>query len=101
MLYDFNSINHPNLMGARRSCGQYLHINLSISTDLKYLIVSFDVQLELLFGLSGVFTIMCMCNFTPQFYFGHKSCKSFKASIQPKSSDYIISYPTTNPNHPP
>jgi len=22
MLYDFNSINHPNLMGARRSCGQ-------------------------------------------------------------------------------
>jgi hypothetical protein len=23
MLYDLNSINHPNLMGARRSCGQY------------------------------------------------------------------------------
>jgi hypothetical protein len=22
MLYDFNSINHPKLMGARRSCGQ-------------------------------------------------------------------------------
>jgi hypothetical protein len=22
-LYDFNSINHPNLMGARRSCGQF------------------------------------------------------------------------------
>ncbi len=21
-LYDLNSINHPNLMGARRSCGQ-------------------------------------------------------------------------------
>ena len=24
MLYDFNSINHPNLMGARRSCGQWI-----------------------------------------------------------------------------
>ncbi len=23
MLYDFNSINHPNLMGARCSCGQF------------------------------------------------------------------------------
>jgi hypothetical protein len=23
VLYDFNSINHPNLMGARRSCGQF------------------------------------------------------------------------------
>jgi hypothetical protein len=22
MLYDFNSINHPKLMGAHRSCGQ-------------------------------------------------------------------------------
>ncbi len=25
MLYDLNSINHPNLMGARRSCGQYIN----------------------------------------------------------------------------
>jgi hypothetical protein len=26
MLYDFNSVNHPNLMGARRSCGQFYSI---------------------------------------------------------------------------
>jgi hypothetical protein len=31
-------------------------------------------------------------------YFGHKS---FKASVRPKFFNYIISYPTTNPTHPP
>ena len=35
--------------------------------------------------------------FPPHFYFGHKS---FKASIRPKSFNYICSYPTTNPIHP-
>jgi len=42
--------------------------------------------------------------FPPHFYLNHKSfisCKSFKASVRPKSFNYINSYPTTNPTHPP
>jgi hypothetical protein len=36
MLYDFNSINHPNLMGARRSCG---HDILPASNDGEHIII--------------------------------------------------------------
>jgi len=45
--------------------------------------------------------------FPPHFYLNYKSqksfksCKSFKASVWPKSFNYINSYPTTNPTHPP
>ena len=64
-----------------------------------FVIASFIVQLELLFELclSGGFTIACMSDFL-LIYFGHKSSK---ASIRPKSFNYPISYPTTNPTHPP
>jgi len=77
-----------------------LYINWNISTDVKYLrLLLFIVQLELLFELclSGGFTIACMSDFL-LIYFGHKSSK---ASIQPKSFNYSISYPTTNPTCPP
>ncbi len=64
-----------------------------------FVIASFIVQLELLFELclSGGFTIACMSNFL-LIYIGHKSSK---ASIRPKSFNYTISYPTTNPTYPP
>ena len=78
----------------------YLHINLNVSTDVKYLwLLLFIVQLELLFELclSEGFTIACMVDFL-LIYFGHKLSK---ASIWPKSFYYPISYPTTNPTYPP
>ena len=77
-----------------------LYINWNISTDVKYLwLLLFIVQLELLFELclSGGFTIACMSDFL-LIYFGHKSSKT---SIRPKSFNYSISYPTTNPTCPP
>ena len=81
-----------------------LYINWNISTDVKYLwLLLFIVQLELLFEhcLSGGFTIACMSGFLLIFYSGHKSSKSSKASIRPKSFYYSTIYPTTNPTRPP
>ena len=53
MLYDFNSMNHPNLMGARRSCGQFLNSSLQkltktsrhVSSSRIYLLPSRQVSL--------------------------------------------------------
>ena len=80
--------------------GVYLHINSNISTFVNYMWL-------LLSSCSLSYYSSSACQdglqlrvwaIPSSFYFGHKS---FKASVRPKSFNYIISYPTTNPTHPP
>ena len=78
----------------------YLHINSNISTVVKYLWLLLSSCSLSYYSSSACLEVLQLCVWaiSSSFYFGHKS---FKASIRPKSFNYIISHPTTNPIHPP
>ncbi len=78
----------------------YLYINLNISTDVQYLWLLLSLCSLSYYSSSACLEVLQshVWAISSSFYFGHKS---FKASVQPKSFNYIFNYPTSNPIHPP
>ena len=78
----------------------YLHINSNISTDVKYLWLLLSLCSLSYYSSSACQEVLQsrVWAISSSFYSGHKSSK---ASIRQKSFIYPISYPTTNPTHPP